>query len=64
MPSPCCSMGVAHVNTQNCWVSLNLHALGFVEIVFLIWSLQEEGTREASPLLNDERVLEPSQLVD
>ena len=46
-------MDVAHVKCQNCWVSLNLHALGFVESVFLMWSLQEEDAQEASPLLND-----------
>ena len=34
-------VGVAHVQCQNCWVSLNLHALGFVEGLFLIWSIQE-----------------------
>ena len=49
-------MGVAYVKCENCWVSLNLHALGFVEIVFLMWSLQEDNVQEASPLLNDKRV--------
>ena len=45
---PCCCMGIAQVKCQNCWVSLNLHALAFVECVFLMWSLQEEDIREAS----------------
>ena len=49
-------MGVAHMECQNCWVSLNLHVLRFVESVFLMWSLQEEGAQEASTLLNDVRV--------
>ena len=53
---PCCSMGIAHVKYQNRWVSLNLHALRFVESVFLMWNLQEEGTQETSPLLNDKGV--------
>ena len=37
---------------QNCWAPLNLHALGYVDIVFL----QEEDAQEASPVLNDEHV--------
>ena len=41
---------------QKCWVSLNLHALEFVEFVFLIWSLQREGIQEASSPLNNEHV--------
>ena len=49
-------MGVVYVKFQNCWISFNLHALGFVESVFLIWSLQEEDTQEASTLPNDEHV--------
>ena len=49
-------MGVAHMKCQNCWVSLNLHALGFSESVFLMWSQDEEGDQDASPLLNDEHV--------
>ena len=59
-----CRMGVAHMKCQNCWLSLNLHTLGFVESVFLMWSLQGEGAQEASTLLNNESVNEPSQLVD
>ena len=42
---PICSMGVAHVKYQICWVSLNPHALGFIGSVFLMWSLEEEGRR-------------------
>ena len=49
-------MGVAHMMYQNCWVSLNLHALGFVESLFLMWSLQEEGAQEPSPMLNDKHM--------
>ena len=49
-------MGVAYVKCQNYWVSLNLHALQFVENVFLMWSLQEEVAQKAPPLLNAEPV--------
>ena len=41
--------GIVHVKCQDCRVSLNLHSLGFVESVFLTWSLQEVGAQEASP---------------
>ena len=57
-------MGVAHVKSPNSWVSLYLHVVGFVESMFLMWSLQEEGSQEVSPMLNDEPVYDPSQLVD
>ena len=53
-------MGVAHVKSPNSWVSLYLHVVGFVESMFLMWSLQEEGSQEVSPMLNDEPVYEPS----
>ena len=42
---PCCNKGVGHLKRQNCWEPLNLHPLGFVESVFLIWSLQAEGAK-------------------
>ena len=58
-----CNMGVAHVKCKSCWVSLNLRALGFLESVFLV-SLRGEGVQEASPLLKNEHVQEPSRLVD
>ena len=44
-------MGVAHIKCKNYWVSLNLHALGIIESVFLMWSLQEESAQEAASLL-------------
>ena len=49
-------IGLLQHGCPNCWVSLNLHVLGFVESVFLMWSLQEEGNQEASPLLSNECV--------
>ena len=51
--SPIVAWDVAHVKCQNCWISHNLHALGFIEIILLMWSLQEEGAQEASPMLKD-----------
>ena len=35
--------GRAHVKCQICWVSLNLHTRGIIDIVFLMWSLSTGG---------------------
>ena len=54
-----CDMGVAHVKYLNYWISLNLHALGYIRAcvrVFLMWSIQLEGAQETSPMLNNEHV--------
>ena len=46
----------ANVDCPNCWVYLNLHALGFIESVYLVWSFERRAPKMHHPYSTDKRV--------